>query len=101
MVSLAGTISIKNWTGNFGSDNGSPTNDRLLYQTDPGYSAAQLAQFQFFNDSGTAMGTGAEEIAVNGWTEVVPVPEPGTWVGAILSAGIVVFGLVRRLPRRR
>jgi autotransporter-associated beta strand protein len=99
VVSGAGTISIKNWTGISSTDNGSATNDRLLFQTDPNFSALQLAQFQFYDDSGTAFNMGAIEIAFNGWTEIVPVPEPGTWIGAALLLGSLFVSQRRRLFR--
>jgi hypothetical protein len=102
VVTGAGTISILNWTGTLYADNGSATNDRLLYETDPGFSAGQLAQFQFYDDTGTAIGAGAMEIAFNGWTEIVPVPEPSTWISGFLSlGGLIVFTAKRRVFRRK
>lgn len=84
-INGAGTISILNWTGTTFVDNAASTNDRLLFQSDPGYSSSQLSQFQFYDDSGNAIGIGAMELAFNGWYEIVPVPEPGTWVAGILT----------------
>jgi hypothetical protein len=103
IVTGAGAISIFNWTGTLFADNGVATNDRFLYQSDPGYTAAQLAQFQFYDDAGNSLGLGATEILFNGWTEIVPVPEASTWVSAILSAvTLIVFATRRRhLVRRR
>jgi autotransporter-associated beta strand protein len=103
VVSGAGDISILNWTGTLFADNGTGTNDRLLFQSDPGFAAGQLAQFQFYDDSGIALGIGATEIAFNGWTEIVPAPEASTWISAALSAAALgVFSLrKRRLLRRR
>ncbi len=101
-ISATGTISILNWTGTLSSDNSSATNDRLLFQTDPGFSASQLAQFQFYDDTGTLLGTGATEIALNGWTEIVPIPEPSTWISGSLSLGaLAFFSRKRRLRGRR
>ena len=96
------TISILNWTGTGFVDNGLATNDRLLFQNDPGFTAAQLAQFQFYNDSGSLVGSGAMEIAMNGWTELVAVPEASTWVSAALSSvAVLVLSRKRVLLRRR
>ena len=101
LINGAGAISILNWSGTGFADNGSATNDRLLFQTDPGFSATQLAQFQFFNDGGNALGSGAMEIALNGWTELVPIPEASTWVSAALSAiALVAFSARRKVFRR-
>ena len=87
-------VSIRNFTGAAGSDDGTAGNDRLLFTTDPGLSDAQLASITFYNDAGTAFATGATEISFNGYTELVPVPEPATWAGAILMVG--TLGFVRR-----
>src|SRR5205823_14184426 len=94
-INGAGTISILNWTGTLFADNGSSTNDRLLFQADPGFSAGQLAQFQFYNDSGSALGAGAMEIGFNGLFEIVPIPEPKTWVAGALAL-IGLFATQRR-----
>jgi autotransporter-associated beta strand protein len=99
IVSSTGTISILNWSGNLYADNGSATNDRLLYQADPGFSAEQLAQFQFYDDTGSALGAGATAISFNGWTEIVPIPEPTTWVSGALSLGGLIFFTIRRSRR--
>ena len=101
VVSGSGVIAILNWTGALFADNGSSTNDRLLFQTDPGLSANQLAQFQFYDDSGKAIGMGAAQIAFNGWTEIVPVPEPTTWISAAMSLGGLIFFSARRSRFRR
>jgi hypothetical protein len=102
IVSGAGAISILNWTGTLFADNGSVTNDRLLYQSDPGFSATQLAQIQFYDDSGNSLGVGATEIAFNGWTEIVPIPELGTWIsGSLSAAALSIFAARRRRPVRR
>ncbi len=99
--SLAGAsgafVDIKNWTGSAFTDNGATTNDRLLFATDPGLTAAQLANWQFFNDSGTAFGTGAIEIAYGNLFEICPVPEPGTYAGGILALGAFCWNQRRRL----
>lgn len=101
VVNGTGTISILNWTGDLYTDNGTATNDRLLFQSDPGLSADQLAQFQFFDDSGNAIGAGATAILFNGWTELVPIPEASTSVASFLALGLLVFIRRPRLGRKR
>ena len=89
-------VSIRNFTGAAGADNGAAGNDRLLIIGNPSLSDAQLASITFYNDAGTAFATGATEISFNGYTELVPVPvpEPATWAaGALLVASV---GVVRR-----
>ena len=100
IVSGSGTISILNWTGLARTDSGAATNDRLLYVTDPGYSASQLSQFQFYDDSGALFATGAMEIAYNGFTEIVPVPEPSTYLAGFLALGAIAYSQRRRMVRK-
>ena len=81
-------VSVLNWTGTPGSDGGSPSNDRLLFQTNPGFTAAELANFQFSNDSGVDYVSGAVLINHNGYYELVPTaPQPP----AITSANATTF----------
>ena len=89
-------VNLLDWTGVAGSDNGSARNDRLLFATDPGFSAAQLAQVQFYNDNGTAFAIGALEISYDGYTEIVPVPEPATWLAGTLTVLLGSLTLCRR-----
>jgi autotransporter-associated beta strand protein len=98
-VSGAGTISILDWTGTARIDTGAAGNDRLLFVNDPNFSSSQLAQFQFYNDSGTAFATGAMEIVYDGFFELVPVPEPGTWCAAALAMGVIGYSQRRRFTR--
>lgn len=84
-VDGSGTISIVRWTGLARSDNGSAGSDRLLFVADPQLSAAQLAQFQF-SGIGNGFDPGAEIIRYNGYYELVPVPEPATWLAGICTA---------------
>ena len=65
-------VRVLNWTGTPGVDGGSPTNDRLLFQADPGFTAADLANFQFSNDKGDNYLSGAVLINYNGYYELVP-----------------------------
>ena len=90
---------IKNWTGILGTDNSATTNDRLLFATNPGLTAAQLANYMFFNDSATAIGSGATIIAYGNEFELVPVPEPATWIVAALAIGVIARNQQRRFSR--
>lgn len=66
------------------------TDDRLIFSTDQ---TANLVDFSFG-------GTSAEEIALGGgFFEIVPIPEPGTWLaGALGLVGVIAFS--RRRFRR-
>ena len=83
-------VDILNWGGTANTDNGATTNDRLLFASDPGFSATDLANFAF---SGFA--TGATEIAYGNLFEIVPIPEPGSWLAGAL-AFIALFATQRR-----
>jgi hypothetical protein len=53
----------------------------------------QLTQISFYSDSGTTfLGAGFWGSDLDG--EVVPVPEPGTWIGAALA--LVAIGFTQR-----
>jgi autotransporter-associated beta strand protein len=84
-------VDILNWDGNAGFDNGSTTNDRWLFATDPGLSQAQLANFDF-----AGFAPGATEFFYGNMVEIVPVPEPSTWV----AGGMTLLSLLF-LRRRR
>ena len=92
-------VNVLNWNGTAGADNGAPTNDRLLFASDPGFTASDLVSWQFRDDTGTNIGRGAQEIAYNGYYEFVPavVPEAGTWV----AGGVGVLACAGSLRRRR
>lgn len=85
------TLAVDNWTGTARTEGVNGTNDRLLFAQ--AVSAADLASVSF-----TGFGTGAQQIALTGgYYELVPVPEPATWVsglGLIVAAG---WTLRRRL----
>lgn len=98
-VDGSGTISIVRWTGLAMGDNGSLGSDRLLFVADPQLSAEQLAQFQF-SGIGNGFDSGAGIIRYNGYYELVPVPEPTTWVGAALCVGAFALALRRKLSPR-
>ena len=88
---------ILNVTGtNFASTASGPgadgDNDRLIFVNDP---SAYLSDISF-------SGAPANEISLGDGFEVVPgaaVPETSTWVGGLLSLGVLGFRLRRRLAR--
>jgi hypothetical protein len=91
-------LDIRNWTGLLATDDSATGNDRLLFAANPSLTNAQLANFQFFNDSGTTIGSGATIITYGNEFEVVPViPEPSTWIGGALALGAVGYMQRRRL----
>ena len=93
-----GTLSIYNWSGSPGAGNGT---DQLYFGTDPtGLSAEQLGQIAFYSDSGTTfLGWAGYANDLDG--EVVPVPEPGTWVATALAFGALGFTQLRRMRKAR
>lgn len=90
-------MSILGFTGNAGIDNGAVTNDRLLFANNPGFTAADLANWQFLNDAGTAYAVGEVVIPYKGYYEIVPIPEPATaaWVG-VAAVGLGIGAWRRR-----
>ena len=94
--SWTGTISIYNWTGTLGAGNGP---DQLFFGSDAaGLTATQLSQIAFYSDSGTTfLGTGSFASDLDG--EVVPVPEPTTWLAAALGFGALAFTQRRRMRK--
>jgi len=90
-------ISIYNWSGD--KDNGAGT-DQLYFGSDnTGLTSGQLSQFRFYSDAGITpfwSGSGGAMFA-NG--EVVPVPEPATWIGALLTLGAIGYSQRRRISR--
>ena len=88
-----GTLSIWNWSGIPVSGGGS---EQLLFGTDQlGLSPAQLAMIQFYSGPGTGAFTPGAVILSTG--EIVPVPEPSTWIGASMALAAIGFTQRRRL----
>ncbi|MGI9087273.1 MAG: hypothetical protein ACR2HH_05965 [Chthoniobacterales bacterium] len=88
-------ITIAHWTGT-ANINGS---DQLLFASNPGYTLADLANVQFTTDAGTNFARGAQLINFNGYSELVPVPEPSTWAAGILTVLALGYTQRRRLSR--
>ena len=100
------SLKIYNWTGSLYSttttnDPGTNlTQDRLLFSGLTGLTSQQLSQITFFSDNGlTRIGTGAAEITFGAGSQVelVPVPEPSTWVAGGLLLGLLGYRERRRL----
>jgi hypothetical protein len=84
------TLSIYNWNGTPILGGGA---EQILFGTDPtGLNAAQLASIQFYGGDGTGAYTMGAVILADG--EIVPVPEPSTWIGAALT--LAAIGLTQR-----
>jgi fibronectin-binding autotransporter adhesin len=89
------TISIYNWSGTPLTGGGI---DELFFGNNAlGLTATQLAEFQFYSGAGTGAFTPGAIILSTG--EVVPlsaVPEPSTWVAALLTVAIIGYSGRRR-----
>lgn len=88
----ATTLSIYNWSGTLVTGGGT---DQVYFGNDAtGLTSTQLAQIEFFSGSGTG-DLGTATILSNG--EIVPVPEPSTWVAGLLTLAAVGYTQRRRL----
>ena len=74
--------------------------DQVYFGTDStGLTGAQLAQVEFFSGAGTG-DLGSAIILADG--EIVPIPEPSTWVAAALAAAVIGYSLsVNRNRKKR
>ena len=96
----AGTLSIYNWSGNPVSGNGT---DQLYFGANTlGLTPAQLSQIRFYSDAGNTLlgsaiwGTDFDgEIVPN----LVPVPEPSTWIAGALALVVVAATRLQRRTR--
>ena len=92
----ATTLSIWNWSGTPLTGGGT---DQLYFGTDStGLTSGQLAQVEFFSGAGTG-DLGSAIILANG--ELVPVPEPSTWIGGALALLAVGWMQRKRLIKSR
>jgi autotransporter-associated beta strand protein len=91
-----GILSIYNWTGAPRAGDGI---DQLYFGTNTGgLTTTQLDNIRFYSDAGTTfLGTATWAPNLDG--EVVPVPEPGTWLVGALALGVVGYTQRRRFSR--
>jgi autotransporter-associated beta strand protein len=98
------SLKVYNWSGATYSslstaDTNSPTQDRILFAgSSTGLTATDLSKITFYSDNGlTALGP-TSEISFNGThAELVPVPEPSTWIAAGLLLGLMGYRERRRI----
>ena len=94
------SLRIYNWTESTVADD--PTRalqDRLVFSNYAGtLSAEQLNQITFFSDNGlTPIGGAQIMFGAGSQVELVPVPEPSTWVAGGLLLGLLGYRERRRL----
>ena len=86
------SLDIWNWSGTPITGDGT---DQLYFGSDlTGLTASQLLEIHFYSGAGTGLYGGPTAILANG--EVVPIPEPSTWV-----AGGLAFSGLLLIHRRR
>jgi hypothetical protein len=93
-ASWSGTLKIYDWTGTVGTGNGT---DQLYIganNTTQRLTSAQLSDIIFYSDAGITQIAGATIQLADG--EVVPVPEPSTWVAGALALAAVGYTQRRR-----
>ncbi len=102
LTSYSGTnLNVVNWTGNYydpsaTTENGTASQDRLLFTADPGETFAN--SLSFYSDTGAFIGQG-HDIAfggAGGGYEIVAIPEPST-----IYSGLLILGLAGYRERRR
>jgi fibronectin-binding autotransporter adhesin len=87
------SLDIWDWTGTPLTGGGT---DQLYFGSDAtGLTASQLLEIHFYSGAGTGLYGGPTLILLDG--EVVPVPEPSTWVAAGLAFVALAFTQRRRL----
>lgn len=92
-----GTLAIYNWNGQ-ASGNGA---EQILFGADDSVASltqAQLNQIVFYSDGGFTP-LGSAKFAGLGDGEIVPVPEPATWLGGLVLGVAALVGAVRRVRR--
>jgi fibronectin-binding autotransporter adhesin len=93
-------VDIFNWTGTPRTDNGATGNDRLLFADTTNLTTTNLANWRWYtDDSATAFMTGATVISYGDMYEVVPIPEPSTYIIGALAVSAIVW--MRRKQMRR
>jgi autotransporter-associated beta strand protein len=89
----SGTLSIYNWSGT--STTGGGTEAILFGTNTSGLTQQQLDSVQFYSGSGTGAFPMGAVILSDG--EIVPAPEPSTWIGGSLALGAIWFTQRRRI----
>ena len=85
------TLSIYNWSG-FTTPGGGI--DEVFFGTSAaGLTSGQVAQIRFYSDAGTTLIGGTTNMILSDG-EVVPVPEPATWLAGFLA--IAALGYAKR-----
>jgi autotransporter-associated beta strand protein len=87
----AKTLTIDDWNGSL---SGGGAEELLFGTTSSGLTASQIAEIQFLNPAGLGPGTWGAKILATG--EIVPVPEPSTWVAGGLALASLLFTQRRR-----
>jgi hypothetical protein len=101
------TLAIWNWSGT--TVWGTQVNDwqnpsQVVFANDANLTAENLAKISFYSGSGSGfIGTAFEQgFAISGFTgtQIIPVPEPETWVTAVLLLlGLGIY--LRRQAKRK
>ena len=88
LSSWSGTLNIINWSGNPATGGG--TDEIFVSTNSSGLTASQLAEVHFYSG---ALGVGdygpGALLLSNG--ELVPIPEPRTWLAAALALGAIAY----------
>jgi fibronectin-binding autotransporter adhesin len=88
----ANTLTIDNWTGTFGTVGTEGLTDRLIFASDQ---SGNLGSFNF-----TGFGPGSVEFNLgNGYFEIVPVPEAGTYFSGSIVLALILLHHRKQLRR--
>jgi autotransporter-associated beta strand protein len=87
-------LTIEDWSGSVA---GNGTDQLLFGTTSSGLTASQISEVRFLNPLGFAPGTYDAAILSTG--ELVPIPEPGTWLAGALALGSLLATQRRHVAR--
>jgi autotransporter-associated beta strand protein len=87
-------LKIYDWSGT--PNTGGGTDQLYFGNSSSGLTSTQLSQVQFYSDAGNTLFGGGSAILLS-TGEMVPVPEPSTWVAAALSLGAIAYASRKRL----